>query len=78
MSVACKMHHVSTMLKINWQGGGALLRLTSGDRCSWSYCGGGPSFKNVKRTHFIAAIESLLGWDHPAAKQARDFVQGAK
>lgn len=49
-AVACKMHHVPTMLKINWEGGAALLRLTSGDRCNWGYCGGGPSFKNVKRS----------------------------
>lgn len=72
------MHRSSDMLRINWTGGGALLRLTSGDRCDWAYCGGGPSFRNVKRSHFVAAIESLLGWDHPAAQEARDFCKDAK
>jgi len=76
--VACKMQHVPTMLKINWKGGAALLRLTSGDRCNWGYCGGGPSFKNVKRTHFVSAIEALLVGDHPAAQEARNFVQSSR
>lgn len=75
--MACKMHHVPTMLKINWEGGAALLRLTSGDRCNWRYCGG-PSFKNVKRSHFVAAIEARLGPDHPAAREARNFVQSVR
>ena len=77
-SVACKVHRSSDMLRINWTGRGALLRLTSGDHCDWTYCGGGPSFRNVKRTHFVAALESLLGWDHPAAQEARDFCKDAK
>jgi hypothetical protein len=66
------------MLRINWIGGAALLRLTTGGRCDWVYCGGGPWYRDVKRSHFVAAIESLLGWDHPAAQEARDFVRSAK
>lgn len=66
------------MLRINWIGGAALLRLTTDGRCDWSYCGGGLSFRDVKRSHFVDSIESLLGWDHPAAQEARDFVRSAR
>ena len=63
---------------IRWNDGAALLRLTTEGRCDWAYCGGGPHFRDVKRTHFVSAIESLLGWDHPAAREAHDFVRSAK
>ena len=63
------------MLKIRWNEGAALLRLTTDGKCDWAYCGGGPIFRGVRTSHFVAAIESLLGWDHPAACEARDFVR---
>ena len=66
------------MLRINWHGGAAILCLTTDGRCNWAYCGGGPSFRNVRRYHFVASIEGLLGWDHPAARDARDFVRSAR
>jgi hypothetical protein len=66
------------MLKIRWDNGAALLRLTTSGRCDWTYCGGGPSFRNVPTKHFVATIESLLGWDHPAALKASAFIRSAK
>lgn len=66
------------MYKISWTGGAVVVRMTFNGCCDWAYCGGGPIFRNVKPTHFVASIESLLGWDHPAAGEARDFVRSAK
>jgi hypothetical protein len=66
------------MLKISWNGGAALLRMTTEGRCDWAYCGGGPIFRDVRTSHFVAAIESLLGWDHPAARDANAFIRNAK
>ena len=63
------------MAWIKWDGGAAIAYRTPSGRCNWSYCGGGPSFREVKPQHFVAAIESLLGWDHPAADKARTFVK---
>ena len=66
------------MLKISWNGGAAVVRMTHEGRCDWAYCGGGPIFRAVRPVHFVAAIESLLGWDHPAAHEARSFARSAK
>ena len=63
------------MTWIKWDGGGAVAYRTASGRCNWSYCGGGPSFREVTPQHFVAAIESLLGWQHPAADEARAFVK---
>lgn len=63
---------------VRWNDGAAIAYLTPAGRCNWAYCGGGPSYRDVAPTHFVAAIESLLGWDHPAAKQAATFVRSAQ
>lgn len=65
------------MTKICWTGGAAWLRLTPTGRarCDWGYCGGGPIYRDVPLTHFVNAIESLLGWDHPAAHEACAYVK---
>jgi hypothetical protein len=62
---------------VRWDNGAAVAYRTPTGRCNWSYCGGGPSFRDVSTAHFVAAIESLLGWDHPAARQANDFARSA-
>jgi hypothetical protein len=60
---------------IKWNDGAAVAYQTKAGRCDWAYCGGGPSFRDVSPQHFVAAIESLLGWQHPAADKARAFVK---
>lgn len=62
---------------VKWDGGAAVAYQTSPGRCHWSHCGGGTSYRDVSPEHFVAAIESLLGWDHPAADQARAFARSA-
>lgn len=64
------------MMKISWNGGAAWLRLTWGrGRCDWGYCGGFPIYRDVPVTHVADAIECLLGWDHPAAREARAYAK---
>jgi len=62
---------------VRWDNGGALAYIDRDGRCNWAYCGGGPSYRGVKPTHFADSIASLLGWDHPAARDASAFAKHA-
>lgn len=62
-------------MKFAWIGGAAFLRIRMNGNLDWGYCGTGTRFDDVPPAHFDAAISSLLGWDHPVARQVAQYVK---
>lgn len=62
--------------KITWDDGASALVIGKrmNGRYDWGYCGGGPFWRDVRGEHAVAAVESLLGWNHPAAAEVRGYV----